>query len=121
MTDSDPLLNDKPLPVVMSLHGKGGGSRGSLPVFERIRKQKHNIQSVLYAHPAETGRGLEDVKNAVLGVLDLEMRVRGWRGPQMEIGSIDSSDWKEGGDARMALGMLNGINNTEDLVKKMLI
>ena len=91
--------NDKPLPVVMSLHGKGGGSRGSLPVFERIRKQKHNIQSVLYAHPAETGRGLEDVKNAVLGVLDLEMRVRGWRGPQMEIGSIDSSDWKEGGDA----------------------
>lgn len=91
--------NDKPLPVVMSLHGKGGGSRGSLPVFERIRKQNHNIQSVLYAHPAETGRGLEDVKNAVLGVLDLEMRVSGWRGPQMEIGSIDSSDWKEGGDA----------------------
>jgi len=91
--------NDKPLPVVMSLHGKGGGSRGSLPVFERIRKQNNNIQSVLYAHPAETGRGLEDIKNAVLGVLDLELRVRGWRGPQMEIGSIDSSDWKAGGDA----------------------
>ena len=91
--------NDKPLPVVMSLHGKGGGSRGSLPVFERIRKQNNNIQSVLYAHPAETGRGLEDIKNAVLGVLDLELRVNGWRGPQMEIGSIDSSDWKEGGDA----------------------
>ena len=66
---------------------------------ERIRKKEHNIHSVLYAHPAETGRGLEDVKNAVLGVLDLEMRVRGWRGPQMEIGSVDSSDWKEGGDA----------------------
>ena len=88
-----------PLPIVMSLHGKGGGSRGSLPVFERIRKQKNNIQSVLYAHPAETGRGLEDIKNAVLGVLDLEMKVNGWRGPQMEIGSIDSSDWEKGGDA----------------------
>lgn len=91
--------NNGPLPIVMSLHGKGGGSRGSLPVFERIRKQEHNIQSVLYAHPAETGRGLEDIKNAVLGVLDLEMKVKGWRGPQMEIGSIDSADWKEGGDA----------------------
>ncbi len=54
---------------------------------------------VLYAHPAETGRGLEDIKNAVLGVLDLEMKVEGWRGPQMEIGSIDSSAWEEGGDA----------------------
>ncbi|MEC9415805.1 MAG: M20/M25/M40 family metallo-hydrolase, partial [Pseudomonadota bacterium] len=95
------LLSEKngPLPVVMSLHGKGGGSRGSLPIFERIKNSKNNIQAVLYAHPAETGRGLEDIKNAVLGVLDLEMKVDGWRGPQMEIGSIDSSAWKEGGDA----------------------
>jgi len=95
------LLSEKngPLPVVMSLHGKGGGSRGSLPIFERIKNSKNNIQAVLYAHPAETGRGLEDIKNAVLGVLDLEMKVEGWRGPQMEIGSIDSSAWEEGGDA----------------------
>lgn len=90
---------DEPLPVVMSLHGKGGGSRGSLPVFERIRSSDHRIGAVLYVHPAETGRGLEDVKNAVQGVLDLELVVRGWRGPPMEIGSVDSSAWEAGGNA----------------------
>jgi acetylornithine deacetylase len=87
------------LPVVMSLHGKGGGSRGSLPVFDRLSKTDHGIQSVLYVHPAETGRGLEDIKNAVQGVVDFRLTVRGWRSPQMEIGSIDSSDWATGGNA----------------------
>lgn len=88
-----------PLPVVMSLHGKGGGSRGSLPVFERLRGTNHGIDAVLYVHPAETGHGLDDIKNAVQGVVDLELKVTGWRGPQMEIGSIDSSAWHEGGNA----------------------
>ena len=87
------------LPVVMSLHGKGGGSRGSLPVFERLSETDHGIRSVLYVHPAETGRGLADIKNAVLGVVDFELSVSGWRGPQMEIGSIDSSAWASGGNA----------------------
>ena len=87
------------LPVVMSLHGKGGGSRGSLPVFDRLSKTDHGINSVLYVHPAETGRGLEDIKNAVMGVVDLELKVKGWRSPQMEIGSVDSSDWATGGNA----------------------
>jgi acetylornithine deacetylase/succinyl-diaminopimelate desuccinylase-like protein len=87
------------LPVVMSLHGKGGGSRGSLPVFDRLSRTDHGIGGVLYVHPAETGRGLEDIKNAVQGILDLELTVRGWRGAPMEIGSPDSSAWEEGGDA----------------------
>lgn len=87
------------LPVVMSLHGKGGGSRGSLPIFERISKTNHNFGAVLYVHPAETGRGLEDIKNAVQGIVDLEMTVEGWRGEQMEINSIDSAEWTEGGNA----------------------
>ncbi|MEO1204581.1 MAG: M20/M25/M40 family metallo-hydrolase, partial [Pseudomonadota bacterium] len=43
--------------------------------------------------------GLEDIKNAVQGILDLELTVQGWRGAPMEIGSPDSSDWGEGGDA----------------------
>ena len=88
-----------PLPVVMSLHGKGGGSRGSLPVFDRLSKSDHGINAVLYVHPAETGRGLDDIKNAVQGVVDLELTVRGWRSPPMEIGSVDSSDWATGGNA----------------------
>ena len=88
-----------PLPVVMSLHGKGGGSRGSLPVFERISQTDHNIGSVLYVHPAETGRGLEDIKNEVMGVVDLQVKVAGWRAAVMEIGSVDSSPWQDGGNA----------------------
>ncbi len=89
----------KPLPIVMSLHGKGGGSRGSLPVFDRLSKTDHGIGAVLYVHPAETGRGLEDVKNSVQGILDLQLTVKGWRGPQMEIGSVDSAAWETGGNA----------------------
>ena len=90
---------DAPLPVVMSLHGKGGGSRGSLPVFERMRQANADIGAVLYVHPAETGRGLEDIKNEVQGVADLALRVEGWRAPQMEINSIDSASWDDGGNA----------------------
>jgi len=87
------------LPVVMSLHGKGGGGRGSLPVFERIRHTNHGIGAVLYVHPAETGRGLDDIKNAVQGIVDLRLTVDGWRAPPMEIGSTDSSAWADGGNA----------------------
>lgn len=86
-------------PIVMSLHGKGGGSRGSLPIFERISKTNHNIGAVLYVHPAETGRGMEDIKNAVQGIVDLEMTVEGWRGEPLEINSIDSAEWDQGGNA----------------------
>lgn len=89
----------KSLPVVMSLHGKGGGGRGSLPVFERIRKTNHNIGAVLYVHPAETGRGMEDIKNSVQGIADLQLQMTGWRGEPLEIGSIDSAEWKDGGSA----------------------
>lgn len=89
----------KPLPVVMSLHGKGGGGRGSLPVFERLSKINHNIGAVLYVHPAETGRGLEDIKNAVQGIADLQLHMTGWRGAPLEIGSVDSATWKDGGNA----------------------
>jgi len=87
------------LPVVMSLHGKGGGSHGSLPIFDRLSRENHGINAVLYVHPAETGRGLDDIKNAVQGVVDLRLTVRGWRSPPMEIGSLDSADWDTSGNA----------------------
>jgi len=90
---------DEPLPVVMSLHGKGGGSRGSLPVFDRLQQSGSDLRAVLYVHPAETGRGLDDIKTEVQGVVDLELSVDGWRAPPMEIGSLDSSSWAEGGNA----------------------
>ncbi|MDZ7647345.1 MAG: hypothetical protein U5K54_09275 [Cytophagales bacterium] len=33
------------------------------------------------------------------GIVDLQLIVIGWRGPQMEIGSIDSAAWEAGGNA----------------------
>ncbi len=88
-----------PLPVVMSLHGKGGGGRGSLPVFDRLSKQEHRMGAVLYVHPAETGKGLVDIKNAVQGIADLQLKMSGWRGEALEIGSVDSAEWSAGGSA----------------------
>ena len=101
------------LPVVMSLHGKGGGGRGSLPVFQRLSKQDHNIAAVLYVHPAETGNGLVDIKNAVQGIADLELHMTGWRGEALEIGSIDSAEWNKGGSAvDRCLELLDHLNKT---------
>jgi acetylornithine deacetylase/succinyl-diaminopimelate desuccinylase-like protein len=90
------------LPTVMSLHGKGGGSRGSLPVFERFAGQGVDFEAVLYAHPAETGKGLLDIKHEVKGALDLSLSVSGWRGRPLEIGGPDSAPFHEGGDALRA-------------------
>ena len=91
-----------PVPTVMSLHGKGGGSRGSLPVFERFSRQGVDFNAVLYAHPAETGKGLVDVKHEVKGALDLTMTVTGWRGQPLEVGGPESAPFSEGGDALKA-------------------
>lgn len=89
----------RPSPVVLSLHGKGGGSRGSLPTFARLR----DFSQVLYVHPAETGRGLIDIKHVVRGVLDLRITVTGWRGAPREIGSPDSAPYADGGNALDAM------------------
>jgi len=88
-----------PAPIVLSLHGKGGGSRGSLPTFARLRDFSH----VLYVHPAETGRGLVDIKHVVRGVLDMRITVTGWRAEPREIGSPDSAPYADGGDALVAI------------------
>lgn len=92
-----------PLPTVMSLHGKGGGSRGSLPTFERFAREGTRFDAVLYAHPAETGRGLVDIKHEVQGALDLTLTVTGWRGEPLEIGSPESAPFDTGGDALRAI------------------
>ena len=88
-----------PAPVVISSHGKGGGSRGSLPVFERLKNSGDKFNAVLYSHPAETGRGLDDIKHIVRGVLDTTLTVTGWQGEPLEIGLPDSALWADGGNA----------------------
>lgn len=88
-----------PTPIVISHHGKGGGSRGSLPLFERFRNSGEPVDAVLYVHPAETGLGLDHIKHVVRGALDVALSVEGWRGEQLEIGLPDSALWADGGDA----------------------
>lgn len=95
-----------PSPIVICSHGKGGGSRGSLPVFQRLRDGGERVDGMLYVHPAETGRGLADIKHAVRGVLDFSLEVRGWEGEPLEIGLPDSALWRDGGDALVRLSEL---------------
>lgn len=88
----------EPAPVVMSVHAKGGGARGTLPAFARAPR----ITGALYVHPAETGLGLRQVKHATRGVIDLRLKVSGWHGPLREIGTPESAPFAEGGDAHRA-------------------
>ena len=102
------VLSEKPglAPVLISSHGKGGGSRGSLPVFQAMQDAGESIDALLYVHPAETGRGLADIKHVVRGALDFELSVTGWEGDPLEIGLPDSALWKEGGDALARLSAI---------------
>ena len=86
---------DEPAPLLMSVHGKGGGARGTLPMFAR----PHPVDAVLYVHPAETGRGLAEVKHATRGVLDIALTMSGWQGPLAELGTPESAKYADGGDA----------------------
>jgi acetylornithine deacetylase/succinyl-diaminopimelate desuccinylase-like protein len=87
-----------PAPIVMSLHGKGGGARGTLRAFARAS----DIAGALYVHPAETGLGLRQIKHASRGVIDLTLTITGWHGSMREIGTPESAPFAEGGDALRA-------------------
>ena len=81
-------------PRVASVHGKGGGARGTLPVFARMA-----AGDSIYVHPPENGAGLGVLKSASRGVVDLHLRVIGWSGRPREIGTPESAPFAEGGDA----------------------
>ena len=81
-------------PRVVSVHGKGGGARGTLPVFSRM-----DAGDAVYVHPPENGAGLGVLKTASRGVVDVTLRVTGWSGRPREIGTPESAPFVEGGDA----------------------
>lgn len=81
-------------PRVVSVHGKGGGARGTLPVFSRTV-----AEDSIYVHPPENGAGLGVLKTASRGVVDVQLRVTGWSGRPREIGTPESAAFAEGGDA----------------------
>lgn len=84
-----------PAPLVLSVHGKNGGARGTQPAFTRLDR----LDAALYLHPAETGRGLAEIKHASRGVLDITVSIEGWHGSEREIGRPDSVRFDEGGNA----------------------
>lgn len=92
------LRSGRAAPRLLSVHGKGGGARGTLPMFCRLP----DVGPCLYVHPPENGAGLDVLKSASRGVLDVTLRVTGWRGRPREIGTPESAPFAEGGDALQA-------------------
>jgi acetylornithine deacetylase/succinyl-diaminopimelate desuccinylase-like protein len=98
-------------PRLLSVHGKGGGSRGSLPAFARLEA---GPKAAVYVHPAETGRGMSELKISCRGVLDVRLAVRGWRGAPLEIGTPESAPLDGGGDALAAcLELIRELRETD--------
>ncbi len=96
-------------PRVVSVHGKGGGARGTLPVFAGMEPADS-----LYVHPPENGAGLDVLKSASRGVVDVHLRVTGWPGRPREIGTPESAPFAEGGDALAAcLRLVEGLRRGE--------
>lgn len=62
--------------VAMSVLGKNGGSSGTLAAIMR----GHRAQFGIYLHPAETGNGFLEIKNMSLGVIDLNIVIKGKAG-----------------------------------------
>lgn len=69
--------------ILVSSIGKRGGAAGTLAVIER----GYGADGVIYAHPAETGRGYGDIKTLTRGVLPFTVHVQGKRPAPIEIGT----------------------------------
>ena len=59
--------------TVLSILGKHGGAYGTLSALMKGYRGDYS----LYLHPAETGHGFGEVKNISLGVVDLDIHVKG--------------------------------------------
>ncbi len=60
--------------TIMSVIGKRGGVGGTLIACDRL---KYAADAGIYLHPAETGLGLNELKNISLGVLDFKLTTTG--------------------------------------------
>ncbi len=101
------LRHQSQAPTILSVHGKGGGARGTLPTFQRLGAAG---SAALYVHPPENGAGLAVLKTESRGIVDIELEVHGWRGPPVEIGTPESARFEDGGDALAAcLGIVESV------------
>ena len=83
--------------TVMSIMGKHGGGFGTLSALSRGYTGTNSI----YLHPAETGHGFAEIKNISLGIIDLDITVKGEPG-------IPHDDLSTGTNAAAELGYIAG-------------
>ena len=62
--------------TVLSIMGKHGGGFGTLSAMTKGYTGANSI----YLHPAETGHGFAEIKNISLGIIDLDITVKGLPG-----------------------------------------
>ena len=93
--------------VVGLVHGKLGGSLGTLPVMARVGE----VDSAIYCHPAETGQGMAHFKMASRGFFSFRIETAGRRPPPMEIRTPVSEDPRQGVNA---LNRLRQVLNAVD-------
>lgn len=91
---------------VLSILGKHGGAMGTLSA---LMKGYTGVNSI-YLHPAETGHGFAEIKNISLGVLDLDIYVKGKPG-------VAHDDLDTGVSANVGAGRL--VTVLEDYNRKM--
>ena len=80
---------------VMSILGKHGGGFGTLSALVKGYTGKNSI----YLHPAETGHGFGEIKNISLGLVDLDLSVRG-------LPAIAHDDLSTGANAAVRIGYI---------------
>jgi acetylornithine deacetylase len=80
------------LPLVIFASGKQGGSLGMVQAFTNVQGASYAV----YCHPAETGRGLSDLKVSSRGIATIRLTVRGRVPIPLEIRTPASADPRTG-------------------------
>ena len=81
--------------VVGLVHGKLGGGLGTLPTMAGVG----DVDAAVYCHPAETGRGMSQIKVASRGYFNFRIKTSGRRPDPVEIRTPQSEDPRLGVNA----------------------
>ena len=97
--------------VVGLVHGKLGGGLGTLPAVTRVGE----VDTAVYCHPAETGKGMAHFKIATRGFFNFRVGTVGRRPAPVEIRTPLSEDPRQGVNAFTRLrGVLEGVDRWAD-------
>ena len=95
------------------VHGKLGGGLGTLPTMARVGE----VDTSIYCHPAETGRGMTHFKIASRGFFNFRIETVGRRPDPVEIRTPNSEDPRRGVNAFSRLrGVLDAVDRWAEQV-----